>query len=354
MTVPSLYVISPTEWSGKTSVIISIALKAVELGKKVGYFKPIGYGPFVEPSGKSVDEDAKNVKEILGLNEELDLLCPVVIDRQRFLEKTLPKKDELRGKIIESYKKISEGKDIVLIDGPNSIFGGAFLKCSAPDLAREFGSKIIIVPRVRDDSFIDELLLTIDFCVKHNISPAGVILNRTPEDYPELERMTMSILESEGVELLGAIPNRDILGALRVREIQEFMGGEILAGKEGLDNLVQNFLVGAMSMESAMRYFRKTTNKLVIVGGDRTDIISAALETGTSAIIVTGNLYPSVKILHRADETKTPILLVPHDTYTTLNIVQQMVGRIKPNDATRLQLLKKLFEEHVKWERILT
>ncbi|MEM2878917.1 MAG: DRTGG domain-containing protein [Candidatus Hadarchaeales archaeon] len=350
MKVPSLYVISPTEWSGKTSVIVSMALKASELGKRVGYFKPIGYGVM---AGEPSDEDAKNVREILNLKEELGDLCPIVLDRQRFLEKTFSRREEIRERIISCYKKVSDGKDLMLIDGPNSIFGGTSIKCAAPELAREFGSKIIIIVRVRDDSFIDELLLTVKFCEDLGVPPAGVILNRVPEEYPELERITRSVLESEGIELLGSIPNRDILGALRVREIQEFLGGEVIAGKEGMDNLVQNFLVGAMSMESAMRYFRKTTNKAVIVGGDRTDIISAALETGTSAIIVTGNLYPSVKILPRADEVKTPIIVVPYDTYTTLNMIQGIVGRIKPNDTGRLNLMKKLFEENVKWERVL-
>lgn len=350
MIVPSLYVVSPTEWSGKTSVIISMALKSKELGKKVGYFKPIGYSPI---PGEPSDEDAKNVKEILGLEDELDTICPVVLDRQRFLEKTFSRRGEIRGRIVSCYRKVSEGKDLMFIDGPNSIFGGASMKCAAPELAREFGSRILIVSRVRDDSFIDELLLTAKFCEDQGVPPAGVILNRVPEDYPELERMTRSVLEAEGIELLGSIPNRDILGALRVREIWEFLGGEVIAGKEGMENLVQNFLVGAMSMESAMRYFRKTTSKAVIVGGDRTDIISAALETGASAVIVTGNLYPSVKILPRADEMKTPIIVVPYDTYTTLNMIQRIVGKIKPDDTARLQLMKKLFEENVRWERIL-
>jgi BioD-like phosphotransacetylase family protein len=241
----------------------------------------------------------------------------------------------------------------MLIDGPNSVSGGIFMGCSVPDLAKEFGSRIVVVSRVRDDSFLDELLLSIKFCTEHGVPPAGVILNRMPEDYPELERMTRHALGEEGIELLGSIPNRDVLGALRVREIHEFMGGEVLAGEEGMENLVQNFLIGAMSMESAMRYFRRTTNKLVIVGGDRTDIISAALETGASAVIVTGNLYPSVKILPRADELKIPIILVPHDTYTTLNTIQKMVGKIKPGDAARIELIKKLFEENVRWERII-
>ena len=37
-------------------------------------------------------------------------------------------------------------------------------------------------------------------------------------------------------------------------------------------------LVGAMSVESALSYFRRKPNKAVITGGDRADIQLAALE----------------------------------------------------------------------------
>jgi hypothetical protein len=102
-----------------------------------------------------------------------------------------------------------------------------------------------------------------------------------------------------------------------------------------------------------VRYFRRSTNSLVIVGGDRTDVASAALETKCSAVVLTGNIHPSVKILPRADELNIPIILVPHDTYGTLQAVQRIVGKIRPGDRMRIELARKLFEENVRWEKIL-
>jgi hypothetical protein len=354
MPVLSVYVVSPSEGSGKTTVIMSLAMKAAELGRRVGYFKPIGSGSTFGPTGELIDEDVHGMREILGLKESADLLCPILLEKFRFLERFEEAMlTGAREKIVTSYRRVSEDKELMLIDGPNSISGGFFLNCSVPSLAREFGARILLVSRVRDDSFLDELLLAVDYCRKSGSSPMGVILNRVPPGYPGAERSARVLLEGEGIEVLGSIPESDVLSALRVREIHELIGGKLLAGEGGMDNLVRTFLVGAMSMESAIRYFRKSTDKLVIVGGDRTDIISAALETGTSAIIVTGNLYPSVKVLPRADELNVPMILVPHDTYTTLQQIQKIVGKIKPRDKQRLELAKKLFEENVKWKRII-
>jgi BioD-like phosphotransacetylase family protein len=40
-------------------------------------------------------------------------------------------------------------------------------------------------------------------------------------------------------------------------------------------------MVGAMSAENALSYFRRKAHKVVITGGDRPDIQLAALETST-------------------------------------------------------------------------
>jgi BioD-like phosphotransacetylase family protein len=93
--------------------------------------------------------------------------------------------------------------------------------------------------------------------------------------------------------------------------------------------------------------------KAVITGGDRTDIQLAALTTDVSALILTGNYYPDVRVLSRADELGVPVLLVPGDTYSTVREIATLTGRIKPSDNKKIQLARQIVEEHVDWQRIL-
>jgi hypothetical protein len=167
------------------------------------------------------------------------------------------------------------------------------------------------------------------------------------------KNVVKTAIEKNGIKVLGIIPEDRMISALTVKEIHETIGGKILAGENGMDKTVQTILIGAMTPESAIRYFRKAKNELVITGGDRTDIIFAALEAGVSALILTGNLYPSVKIFPRADDLKVPMILVPFDTYTTLQLVQRIVGRIKPMDKERISRAKELVRENVDWNQIL-
>ncbi len=68
---------------------------------------------------------------------------------------------------------------------------------------------------------------------------------------------------------------------------------------------------------------------------------------------LTGNLYPSVKIFPRADDLSIPVILVPYDTYTTLQQIQKVVGRIKPKDKKRIITARKLVKENVDWAKII-
>jgi hypothetical protein len=193
-----------------------------------------------------------------------------------------------------------------------------------------------------------------DYIKKCGVKFIGTILNDIPKIIIErVKGFSRPTLEKNEVTVLGIVPENIALRSPTVREIHERIGGEILSGEENLDNLVEDFLIGAMTPESALTYFRRSVNKAVITGGDRSDIQLAALQTNTSALILTGNLYPDVRVLARAEHQGVPVLLVPYDTYTTVSKTDEVTGRIKYSDEKKIKLAKKVVEENVKWKDIL-
>jgi len=355
MAKKAVYIASTEESAGKSIVAMALALTAKDLNKRVGYFKPIGTESVKGLKEKLLDEDAETMMKLLGLKGDARIYCPIILRRDAFLDdfKTLdPSKciDE----ILSAYKEASREKDIMLIEGASTLSSGAFWNCSVPHLASELDAQILLVSRFGNDHIVDEILQARDYALRWDVQISKVIINRVPKSGTErADQIIKPILEENGIEVLGIIPEDRMLGAITVREIHEAVGGSILAGKEGMDKLVESVLVGAMTPESAMRYFQKAKNELVITGGDRTDIVFAALEAGATAVILTGNLYPSVKIFPRADDLAVPLILVPYDTYTTLRMVQSIVGRIKPDDQKRIDKAKRLIKENTEWKRIL-
>ena len=354
MTKRSVYVVSREELSGKSVIIISLGLLCKELGKKIGYFKPLGLKSIFGAKEDFLDKDIKMIKNILNLEDNPNLICPFIFRKDEFLQEISKiEGSDFFQRIILSYNKISQNKEIILVEGSSTISMGYILGYPVPRLAKKFNSRLLLVEKYKDDFIVDNVLQAQDFCIKWGIRLYGVILNYVPRIYIEkVKGIIKPLLERNGIKVLGIIPEDNMLSALTVREVQEVINGNILAGKDGLDNKVETVLVGAMTPESALRYFQKAKNEMIITGGDRTDIIIAALKAGASALILTGNLYPNVKILLQADELSVPVILIPYDTYTTLQLVQKIVGRINPKDKKRINRMKELVKENVDWKLI--
>ena len=351
----AVYIASTEEYAGKSIVAMALALTARELGKRVGYFKPIGIESIGDIKEKILDEDVESMMKLLKLEGDPRIYSPITLRREIFLEDfTTCDSSKIIDEILSAYEEASKEREIMLIEGASTLSSGTFLNCSVPHLASKLNAQILLISRFKNDHIIDEILQARDYASKWNMQISGVIINRVPEGRMErAKRIIKPFLEKNGIKVLGIIPEDMILGAITVREIHEAVGGNVLAGEDGMDKLVETVLVGAMTPESAMRYFQKAKNELVITGGDRTDIVFAALEAGARAIILTGNLYPSVKIFPRADDLAVPLILVPYDTYTTLRMVQGIVGRIRPNDQRRIDRAKKLITENTEWKQML-
>jgi BioD-like phosphotransacetylase family protein len=345
---------STTRYSGKTVICLGLALRFKDEGYSVGYFKPLGWHMTHGPNGEPLDEDALMLKEALQLKAPLDEIVPNILG-DRFLEEVSRTRPEhYQRRISEAYKKASKGKDIMILGGPPTLGSGSSAGIDPCSLVKEIGAKVLLTSRVDNDVAIDEIIRAGKNLKQEKIAFIGAILNHIPRLILErCKGLAVPVLRRQGIDVLGLVPEEPLLKAPSVQDIHESLGGTILAGKRKLSNLVEEILVGAMTPESALTYFRRSMNKAVITGGDRSDIQLMALQTSTSVLILTGNLYPDVRVVAAAEESNTPVLLVPYDTYTTVMMISKLTGRIKPGDSEKINLAKKLVEEHVDWKRIL-
>jgi len=128
--------------------------------------------------------------------------------------------------------------------------------------------------------------------------------------------------------------------SISVEELREGLGGEVLCVRRALNELVEHLMVGAMSVEGALTYFRRESNKAVITGGDRPDIQLAVLETSTRCLIVTGNLHPSPLIIGRAEKRGVPIILTHHDALTAIEVIENFFGKTRFHQEKRVDILR--------------
>ncbi len=232
---------------------------------------------------------------------------------------------------------------------------GGSLNLSAADLAKVFESHLLLLSTTNRDTAVDEILFE-HFCISQKGTKcSGTIFNRVRNTFDDrIRNVFIPTLEKQGIQVWGIIPESTILTAPTVKELVEALGGEVLCGERNLSNQVEHYLVGAMTQDSAIHYFRSTPKKAVITGGDRPDIALAALETDTSVLILTGNFHPDVRVKAKAEERGVPIILVSYDTYNTVEMVRNITGKIRVDDSKRIDEAKRLVSKYVKWDNLLS
>jgi hypothetical protein len=350
----SLYVTCTTSQDvGKTALCLGLALKLREEGVNIGYFKPLGWHTSLE--GESLDEDTLHMKKILNLEEPLETITPVLLEYQYLDQYSTGNTVHLLDKVTQAYRRVARDKDLIIIEALHESCLGASLNLSAADLAKLFGSHLLLLSATNRDAAVDEILFE-HFCISQKGTKcSGVIFNRVRNTFGDrIRNVFIPTLEKQRIQVWGIIPESTILTAPTVKELVEALGGEVLCGERNLSNQVERYLVGAMTQDSAIHYFRSAPRKAVITGGDRPDIALAALETDTSVLILTGNFYPDVRVKAKAEERGVPIILVSYDTYNTVEMVRNITGKLRVDDRKRIDEAKRLVSEYVEWDKLLS
>jgi hypothetical protein len=176
----------------------------------------------------------------------------------------------------------------------------------------------------------------------------GVIFNFVPRGQPEeVEGRYRAFLKKQHIKVYGVIKGNPKLSAVTVDAIRRHLNAEVLSAESQAGRLVESVLIGAMNQEHALRYFQRVAAKVVVTGGDRSDIILAALETPTAAVVLTGNFRPAPSVVARAEEKEIPLLLTGTDTLGAINELQDMFGRLRVHEPSKIKLITSLIEEHV-------
>ncbi|MBI2865472.1 MAG: phosphotransacetylase family protein [Chloroflexi bacterium] len=345
-----LYVTSVEGYIGKSAMCLGLAMNFKHRGLKVGYMKPLGTLP-VKVGGSYTDEDCVLICRSLQCTDPLPACSPVLLT-ESLREKALKGQiGDLGAAIMAAQAQIASGKDIIVYEGTADLSQGRSLNLSASQVAALLDARVLLVAKYYQDLALDNILHAKDMLGERLI---GILLNAVPFDrLSEVKKDLGGYLSRQGLELFGAVRSDSTLTGISVSELVRMLDGEVLCCTEQLEELVETFMIGAMGVDSALRLFHGQPRKAVIVGGDRSDIQLVALETPTKALILTGNLQPVPIVLNRAADKGVPVILVKEDTMTTVNTIDEIMGRIRLGHPKQLARLEELVRQYVRVDDLL-
>ncbi len=323
----ALYVTSPYVGAGKTAVCAGLGRHLKGDGKKVGFFKPI----VAEiKSLEAVDSDAQFMKQVLALKEPVENLCPVIGGQ-----------GDVAKKIKQAYARVSKGKDVVIVEGVwRQRPGGKPIEASR-QVAVALDARVIIV-----EPYSEKLSAATLNYKDFGEYLLGVVVNKTPRS-----RLSAQF-GGGGVDILGVLPEDRVLLGLTVGELAEHIQGEILNSAEKASELVEDFMLGAMTVDSGLDYFGRKDNKAVVVRGDRSDMQLAALETSTRCLVVSGDVPPIHTVLRSANDKGIPIILTKGDINSTVNSIELALGKTRFNHEKKLPRLSEIMERQFNFQAL--
>jgi len=349
----ALYVTSLHTFSGKTAVCLALGRRLQREGYKVGYFKPLSTQQWQPQPGRAQDEDADFVRRTLGLEEPLEDLVGLVLTPALVREMRCGCADrDLMSEVKAAYRRITPGKDVVLLEGGASLREGVSFGLGPVMVADALDVPALAIVRFRNQVSMGDACVTARLQLKERL--LGVLINAVPDKAQELlAQVCRPCLEGRGVPVMGALPLQERLQAISVGELADVLKGEFLALPEKRDVLIEHLVVGAMSVEQALPRMRRIPGtKVVITGGDRADIQLVALETATHCMILTGHLRPVPEVLCRAEEAGVPVLLVRGNTMETVEAIERVFGKTRLGQAAKLEQFEALLAEHFDFERL--
>jgi uncharacterized protein len=336
-------------YSGKSAVALGIAHQLQARGIDIGYGKPLG-GSVAEGKLDGPDQDVTFMAKTLGLaadrvQETLLNLDDASIDRYLDKPESLDYPAKLR-----TQAQTPMGQ-VVFLEGAGSLEEGRLFDLSLPQVAAAVAGQILLVARYHGILLIDRLL---EAQQKLGDRLLGVVINDVPADrYETVQQKLVPFLEQQGIAVFGVLPSSTLLRSVSVNELVKHLNAEVLCRHDRLDLMVESLVIGAMNVNSALKYFRQRHNMAVVTGGDRTDLQLAALETSTHCLILTGHIPPTRDILARAEAMEVPILSVDLDTLSTVEIIDRAFEQVRLNDPIKVHCIEQITAEYIQCDRLL-
>lgn len=330
---PTLLIASTSPLSGKSAFAVGIARALQGQGYAVGYCQPLLLDHDYDQLSPDHVAFMRRALDLRG--ESDDRIAPVHLTDAKMAEMLRDHGGadfDAPGRVRAAFRDLAIDKDVMIVEGPDTRDEGSVVGLTAVDQARLLGARVVVVSRGHAPWLIDQVMA---YRRELGDQLLGVVLNIVSRgSLPYATGTLAPALEHLGIPVLGVLPEDRTLRSVSVGQVARYLDGRILCAEDQSDALMEHVVVGAMAVESALNHLKRRERTALVTGGDRTDLLAAALANpevteATACVILTGDLYPSPRIVNQAAERGVPLVLVRHDTHSTTELLDKVFGQVR-------------------------
>jgi phosphate acetyltransferase len=328
--------------SGKSIVALGVMETLAGKAQHAGFFRPIVPTPDHDPQIELIRQRYQLETAPVEMYGASSAEAQSLIAAGRHAE--------LEQRVFDAYKALEGRFDVIVCEGTDftGVLPALDFDLNA-SLANQLGSPVLVVLRGSSVPDIAAAVRVARASLAHRgCGLFGVIVNRVPADL--LADMRAHSVAYDPGEPMYVLPENPALGRPTLAQIARELGAEVLLGGEGrLQQEVREVRIAAMSVEHFLSDLVDGT--LVIVPGDRADIIVASVASGPLAsvpaiagMILTGDYAPAPPVQALLRDAPFAVLQVPARTYPTATAVNAIHPTITIADQPKIATAVGMFE----------
>lgn len=259
--------------------------------------------------------------------------------------------------LLAKFKDLQKKYDFVLCEALNSSkFLATFDIEINFEIAKNLGCPFVAVINGKNQnsqSTQEEILITQNVIKDAGCIHLATFVNRLPGNVYNTLHSDKSYLNHSPPLFL--LPEEDELDKPTLANIQKTLNASCFLGsQDDLQRIVKQIKIATMTVEHFLKYIED--GDLIIVGGDRADILLASIATlsshnypNLSGILLTGGITPEANMLKllQGFNLSIAMLSVSCDTFKTTQQVEKITPEITPENHRKIALSLGLFESHV-------
>ncbi|MBZ2171973.1 phosphate acetyltransferase [Nitratidesulfovibrio sp. SRB-5] len=353
----NLYITATESKSGKSAVVLGMMQLLLRDIRKVAFFRPIINRPVTD----AVDHDTNLILTHFNLDIPVaDTYAYSLQDARELINNG--QHATLLENILKKYKQLEDSYDFVLCEGTDFLGKDAAFEFDLnADIAANLGCPVMVVANGQQKTaheIVASTQLTIDLLDEKGLDIVAAVINRASVTDAERDVVISSLeckVNCSNPLAVYVVPEEPTLGKPTMGDVKKWLNAQVLYGHGRMDTLVDDYVIAAMQIGNFLDYV--TPGCLVITPGDRSDIILTGLATrlsgaypDISGMLLTGGIQPAPNV-HRLIEGWTgvpiPILSVKDHTYKTIQTLNELYGKIEPDNERKINTALGLFERSV-------
>lgn len=359
MNIKSLYIASMEPAAGKLLVTLGIMEVLTHHIEKVAFFRPV-------------------IDESRGIDNDIELIISKYCPEMKYQDCYGFETEEVKtlasqGNLKEFYKKLLvqinalyDHYDFVLCEGLNSSeFLSLFDTDINLDIAKNLNMPFIGVTNGGQQTareIREEIKIADGIIRKSGCTHFATFVNRiAPQTFAEMTEENADGTRQSAPEQFNTaypvflLPEVYELDRSTLNDIKKTLSAAcVLGSADDMYRVIRQIKIATMTVEHFLHYIED--GDLIIVGGDRADILLASITALAShnypniaGILLTGGFTPEINMLKllKGMELPVPILSVNHGTYETTRQVNEIPVEITADNQRKIALALGHFEAHV-------